>query len=215
MIILFDFNNDMIKAWRKVFNNEKEFLIKQCKFQDLDGYNYLVSPANSFGYMDGGIDGHYSDKYDGIGVVVQKRIAEIGIKNISNQNYLPVGSVITVDIPDTKRKLIVAPTMYYPSNIQNTNNVYHVFRAILEIYGRNQNIVMAVPGLGTGVGRIDEETCATDMAKAYKDFVGRVALKPEIPHNLILNDQKDLVYNGTICYQNNTDMNVLIRNGQL
>lgn len=221
MIILFDTNFHLVKSWIKLFTirslgkRYQNVKILHSNFEKLDNYDFLVSPANSFGYMDGGIDEFYSKKYPNIGSVVRKRISEIGIKNNQNLFYLPVGSVIVVDIPNTNQKLICAPTMYYPSNIQNTNNVYHVFRAILEIYKRNPNIIMAVPGLGTGVGGIDEKECALNMFKAYKDFINNEPLKPDIQRTLKIDNRNNLVYSRTICYQNSEVFNRLIKNGHL
>ena len=55
---LVDTNERLVEAWRLAFKECKEVSIQQEDIL-LIAENTLVSPANSYGYMDGGIDAHY------------------------------------------------------------------------------------------------------------------------------------------------------------
>ena len=70
---------------------------------------------------------------------VQKTIKDIGLNTNLGRYYLPIGSAITV------------PTMFFPGNIKNTNNIKYCFMAIMFIANYNFNNIIAVPGLGTCV----------------------------------------------------------------
>src|SRR5690242_9267078 len=87
----------------------------------------IVSPANSFGYMTGGIDLVYRDKFG-------QKVEALVQKNIELHFYgeLPIGSALSVPMRGQNYKyLISAPTMRVPMNVDNTLNAYLAFRAAL------------------------------------------------------------------------------------
>ena len=73
--------------------------------------------------------------------------------------------------------LVSAPTMVTPSNISHTNNVYLATKALLaavhkfnlENDGEIQTV--AIPGLGTGVGKMPPHFASQQMADAYREFL--------------------------------------------
>ena len=87
----------------------------------------IVSPANSFGFMDGGIDAVYTYQFgDGL----QQRLQAVIEQDFDGE--LPVGTAVVVptmhkDIP----WCISAPTMRVPRNVAETVNAYLAFRATL------------------------------------------------------------------------------------
>lgn len=106
----------------KVINIDANDLIKK------HNVGAIVSPANSFGFMNGGIDKVYMQMFPGIQNSVQSKISGFNIKDKSNINYLPIGSAIVVPTQNnTCPYLISAPTMFMPGSITNTNNVYSAF----------------------------------------------------------------------------------------
>lgn len=129
----------------------------------------IVSPANSFGDMGGGIDLIYRDKF---GMDVQKFA-----KRIINARYygeLPVGDAISVVMKKQNYKyLIMAPTMRLPMKIDNTLNPYFAFRAAL-LEARKLDVKSLVsPGLGTLTGDACPEMAARQMFVAYLNiFMG-------------------------------------------
>ncbi|MDB5035627.1 MAG: Appr-p processing protein [Chlorobi bacterium] len=139
----------------------------------------IVSPANSFGYMDGGIDLVYTQHF---GWDLEKRLRKLLVEK--HDGELPVGQAVIVETLDPRIPyLISAPTMRVPSNIENTVNVYWAFRAVLravrehnaEFPGTINSILC--PALGTGEGRMPYARCAWQMYYAYAVCVlGRVEL---------------------------------------
>lgn len=55
-LILFDRCSDLCEKWQQYFKNEINVEVKQCLFQEIKKFDCIVSPANSFGIMDGGFD---------------------------------------------------------------------------------------------------------------------------------------------------------------
>lgn len=134
----------------------------------------FVSPANSLGFMDGGIDYAYSRKmFPDVERCVRDKIKSLGILSGLGRHYLPIGSAIAVDVGPTT-KLISAPTMFLPQNVCGTRNAYHAFMACLVLFHRKMNLggshTLVCPALCTGVGRMDNLTSAKQMHDAYTDY---------------------------------------------
>jgi O-acetyl-ADP-ribose deacetylase (regulator of RNase III) len=136
-----------------------------------DTADAIVSPANSFGYMDGGLDLLYSQHF---GWDLEKRLRAVLVAE--HDGELPVGQAVIVETGRADiRYLISAPTMRVPMNIENTVNVYLAFRAILRAVkefnaGRSAGDRIGsflCPALGTGEGRMPYDRCAWQMYYAY------------------------------------------------
>ena len=130
----------------------------------------IVSPANSFGYMDGGIDLAYSKHF---GWEPEKRLRALLLAD--HHGELPVGQAVIVELGARGiRWLISAPTMRVPQDVSKTVNAYLAFRAILRaIQAHNQSGLEPIrtvlcPGLGTGEGRMTPELCALQMREAWQ-----------------------------------------------
>ena len=205
-IIIFDINKSFVseairleKYGIKVINIDAETLINNHKI------DFIVSPANSFGFMNGGIDKIYRNIFPNIQKTVQNKIKRIGLTTNSGRYYLPIGSAITVPTFNVKcNKLICAPTMFLPGNIQRTNNVKYCFMAIMFIANNNLNNTVAVPGLGTGIGMLNPKYCIDQMEDAIKNY--NTLLKN--CNNLIKHAHSDnIILNKTICPQSNNYAN--------
>jgi O-acetyl-ADP-ribose deacetylase (regulator of RNase III) len=158
----------MTDAWRSAFDNCSDVEVSCGDILGLDA-DVIVSPANSFGFMDGGIDLAYSRHF---GWNLQKNLQKI----IRDKYYgeLPVGNAVIVETGNPAiRYLISAPTMRIPQDVSETVNAYLAFRAVLivvkEFNEESSSKIKSIlcPGLGTLTGRIAPETCATQMKKAY------------------------------------------------
>ena len=110
---------DLFFAWKKQFVSEPSVeiidgdILKQAA-------SAIVSPANSFGYMDGGLDLKYSQHF---GWELEARVRDELEKNYYGE--LPVGNAIIVETKNpTIPYLISAPTMRVPSDVSNTVNAY-------------------------------------------------------------------------------------------
>jgi O-acetyl-ADP-ribose deacetylase (regulator of RNase III) len=130
----------------------------------------MVSPANSFGFMDGGIDDLYMDHFGSeIQMVVRRQIFD------HHGGELIVGNADIVETGDAGVPfLIVAPTMRVPMVLTDSVNPYLAARAVFRLikYGmftsgkyKDEPVAghvntVAIPGLGTGTGKVGYNTCA-------------------------------------------------------
>jgi hypothetical protein len=55
-LILVDPNTTLCHEWHQKFEKYPEFTIVNDYFENLPAFDCMVSPANSFGIMDGGVD---------------------------------------------------------------------------------------------------------------------------------------------------------------
>ncbi|MGV3663973.1 MAG: macro domain-containing protein [Prosthecobacter sp.] len=131
----------------------------------------IVSPANSFGFMDGGLDRLLSERFGwDLEKHVKQRIQERPMKE------LLVGEALVVPTQDDRVPwLICAPTMRVPMRIRTSVNAYLAMKALLlaaKAHAETPAIgTIAVPGLGTGVGELSPEIAAMQMAQAYREVV--------------------------------------------
>lgn len=132
-----------------------------------------VSPANSFGIMDGGLD----DAIVGtLGAQIALTVREMIVAK--HHGELHVGSAEIVETGDTRwPHLVVAPTMRVPDNVSRTTNAYVAFRAILLTVKRFNEENAASPirtllcsGLATGVGAMPARRSAAQMRIAYRQI---------------------------------------------
>jgi len=140
----------------------------------------IVSPANSFGFMDGGIDAVYTFQF---GEGLQQRLQ--ALINAEHGGELPVGSAVIIptmhkDIP----WCISAPTMRIPRDVADTVNAYLAFRAALRAVldhnaiGRPVIKSILCPGLGTAVGHMPVARCARQMRVAWDRVLGAKDWRP-------------------------------------
>lgn len=176
-IVLAATENRLADAWEAAFAGLGDVSIHRGSIFDV-ACDALVSPANSFGFMDGGIDALYLDRF---GVEVQTRLR----RRIFDRHHgeLLVGSAEVVETGDpTQPYLIAAPTMRVPMVLgPETINPYLATRAVL-LLARHGTApagepladllhTIAFPGMGTGVGRVPAETCARQMRTAVDEVL--------------------------------------------
>ncbi len=135
----------------------------------------IVSPGNSFGFMDGGLDLLISKK---MGWEIQTELKE-KIKS-THLGELLVGQAMSIE---SKNGIVIcAPTMRIPTSegIPNSVNAYLAMKAILIEGIRNEKVnSIAIPGLCTGTGGMSPYVAAKQMKAAYDEVVKD--LKPEFP----------------------------------
>jgi O-acetyl-ADP-ribose deacetylase (regulator of RNase III) len=169
-----DTNPEVVAAWQQVFAGIDQVTIQEGSIFDFP-CDALVSPANSFGYMNGGIDFAISKN---LGWHLEKDLQQLirekyyGELLVGQAEILPTGSA---KFPF----LIAAPTMRTPMTITRGPNVYQATKALLLLlkHGRlatgellrERVRSVAVPGLGTGVGQVRPLVCARQMRLAWED----------------------------------------------
>jgi len=171
IIQLVDRNEGMVDAWTSEFFDCKDVIIYHDDFF-APQTDCIVSPANSFGFMDGGLDGVIT-KHLGPNIQfnVQSRIAKTTMKE------LLVGEAMLVETGNDEIPwCISAPTMRLPATkLTNTPNVYLAAKAIFGVLKNLENTfqtmikTVTISGLGTGVGQVPFEICAQQMKLAYDE----------------------------------------------
>jgi O-acetyl-ADP-ribose deacetylase (regulator of RNase III) len=168
-IILSDFNGKLIDAWSNFFKKENNVSIIKGDITSLK-CDAMVSPANSFGFMDGGLDKALSERF---GWGLEKKLQAL-IKKLPEGELL-IGQAILLETGDKAVPfLISAPTMRIPTNfnIDTSVNAYLAMKAILiKVKSDDRITSVAVPGLCTGSGRMQPLISARQMFQAYKEII--------------------------------------------
>ena len=172
-IYLIDMSSRLAEEWTKAFSSDDRFEVVHGDYFSVPA-DAMVSPANSFGHMDGGLDLAIRHK---LGHDLEKNVKDVILKKHHGQ--LPVGCAEIISTShESWRFLICAPTMWVPENVAGTVNTYLAFRAILYSvvdFNARQTIKkinsLVCPGLGTGVGGMPPDRCARQMATAYEDVL--------------------------------------------
>lgn len=169
-IILIDINREMTSNWNIEFSytDFENVKIVNDEFSHFMKYNkvdYVISPANSFGLMDGGYDKAIINYF---GNDLQKAVQDYIIENYFGEQ--PIGSSFIIDIPNSNgKKLIHTPTMQTPSIIKDPMIVYTCFRSTLicALKNLNKDSTILIPVFGGCTGRVPYRTIAKYMKIAY------------------------------------------------
>lgn len=173
-IILGDKNPELIEAWEMEFSGLNDVTVRGGNIL-LVKADALVSPANSFGFMDGGIDWSISQMFEWkIQAIVQHVI------RAKHAGELLVGAAEVVATGfDHFPYLVCAPTMRVPQPVPDSVNAFLAMRATLlavnEFNRQNTSPIdsIAIPGLCTGTGRMPYDKCARQMRAAYDLVMGK------------------------------------------
>lgn len=172
-LVLVDTTAALCEAWKETFADLPRVKIVNAQFHTLDAFDCMVSPANSFGLMDGGIDAAII-KFFGHQLMVDVQ------QHILN-DYLgeqPVGTSFIIGTRHPKHRWLAhTPTMRVPMEIAHTDHVYLAMWAMLRaVHHHNRDHEdkiksIACSGLGTGTGRVPFREAARQMALAYRYFL--------------------------------------------
>ena len=132
-----------------------------------------MSPANSLGFMDGGVDATYMAMFPGVQRDVQAKIRSLGKTTALGRHYLPVGSAVVVPVGPCGCTLVSAPTMFLPHDVSSTRNAYHAMMAALMAFRKQGKVAtrLVATGLCCGYGRMAPVVSARQIREAYDDFV--------------------------------------------
>ena len=169
-LYLIDSKPELCEKWRQVFFSYPEVVVLTGDYfqQSADA---IVSPANSFGIMDGGLDLAIRNE---LGFQVETDIQEVILNKYLGE--MPIGTAEIINTNhDRWSYMIAAPTMRVPEKIAFTLNAYNAFRAILiAINNFNEHNLrkpiksLVCSGLGTGIGCMEPVKCAAQMRAAFK-----------------------------------------------
>ena len=159
-----------------------DFKFSNTSIDSIEDLNYdaVISPANSFGGLKGGIDMRYymnlgreklqSHVFD---VINERHYGELLVGEYSPINLKPF-----VRGPNVPKFLILCPTMSIPMTVQGTRNAYYYTRAmlraikILNLAGKKiTNVLCPIPCVG--VGAMNIKIAAAQMETAFAAFEGK------------------------------------------
>ncbi|MDH5180255.1 MAG: macro domain-containing protein [Gammaproteobacteria bacterium] len=166
-IVLVDLNSDIVDAWSNEFCHYPSVRVECGSIFNVDA-NTLISPANSFGNMDGGLDGKLRDFFGrDVETIVRERIA------CQFFGELPVGLATIVETGHLQFPyLVCAPTMRYPADVSLSVNAYLAMKAILGVVqAHHKPLRLAVPGLCSLSGRMPAVQVARQMRIAYERVI--------------------------------------------
>jgi O-acetyl-ADP-ribose deacetylase (regulator of RNase III) len=186
-IILTAIDARLAAAWLKFCGDIDCVAVHQGSVLDIQ-CDAVVSPANSFGFMDGGIDALYVEVF---GPQIQDRVRWAILTRHYGELLVGQADIVETGHPSPPF-LIAAPTMRVPMALgRETINPYLATRAVLRLISHGsfadgpyagQRIadhlrVLAFPGMGTGVGRVPAEACARQVRAAIVEHLdGRIRL---------------------------------------
>jgi len=159
-LVLFDRDERKAAYLLRSFYDCFEVTVATGDFSTLMGD--LVSPANCFGFMDGGIDDAYR-LYFGNGL--QNTVQHI-IKSTYGGEML-VGQAFRVPLDNHPfTGVIIAPTMRVPGPIEDPNAVFMAARAAMRCATDNP---LCMPCMGSGAGLMHPAHAARLMRRAYDE----------------------------------------------
>lgn len=173
-IYLIDINPQMINEWKIAFKEFPNVKIINSPFEnfmnlysDIDG---IVSPANSFGLMDGGYDKAIIDYFG-------QEAQNIVLKHILThyKGYQPVGSCTAIDIGNNQY-ILHTPTMRTPCKIDDPSIIFDCMISCLCKASELDLKSIVIPAFGACTGRVRKDIVAKYMAFAYNVFKNKSTL---------------------------------------
>lgn len=164
-----DTDNWLCDEWHKYFDDMPEIkIINNCV--DLENMNYdcVVSPANSFGIMDGGFDLALVNYF---GHELMKRVQDKIRAEYAGEQ--PVGTCLIVETGNKKHPYLAhTPTMRIPRIIKEYDTIYNAMRAMLLEVRKYPDIkTVLCTGLGTATGKVPPAVAAKQMYMAYQSVI--------------------------------------------
>lgn len=171
-ITICDRNRDIASVFAQVFAQVDPVEVVCGNILHVAG-SALVSPANSFGDMGGGLDKAIDDFFEG---EAQSKVQAHILQEFWGEMPVGMASVLPMHFKQFPY-LIVAPTMRIPGNVGKTIHAYLAMRAILvAILKHNRatsshikHVVMS--SLCTGVGGMPYEEAAEQMSAAVRNIL--------------------------------------------
>lgn len=164
-IYIIDRSAEKLRPIRRYFENEASVTVVHSDFESFMKTNHvecIVSPANSFGMMDGGYDLAITNWF---GDQLQKRVQKYLIENLYGEQ--PVGTSIYIDAGRDNQSLIHTPSMRTPQAIKDPLIVYQCMRSTLMCALQHGVKSILIPLFGGATGMLDKEVIAEMMWLAY------------------------------------------------
>jgi len=171
-LILVDPIEELCEQWRIQFSGLDEVKVVNGYFENIEKFDCIVSPANSFGIMDGGIDRAIIQYF---GLPLMDRVQQKILRDFCGEQ--PVGTSFIIETNHSEHPYLAhSPTMRMPMKIAKTDNVYNAMWAtLLAVKHHNcqqlkKITTIVCPGLGTMTGQMPYMRAAKQMSLAYRNF---------------------------------------------
>jgi O-acetyl-ADP-ribose deacetylase (regulator of RNase III) len=172
-LILCDVDPAVVAAWRTQFARHPDVQVLEKSILEVEA-DAVVNPGNSFGFMDGGLALKLCDKF---GLEIQEAVRK-AVRERYGKEML-VGQAEVFPTGKTPPFLIHAPTLRVPQPIGDTVNAYLAARAAFDaarafnaMKGGEPIGSIALPGLGTGSGKMHPLVSARQIRYAYEEVWG-------------------------------------------
>jgi len=181
-LVLVAVDDALEAAWSELARERPGLVVHRGAVEEVGkryGADAVVSPANSFGRMGGGIDLAYKRWFPGIEARVR------AASGADRGGELPVGAAVIVPTGVGQPAwLISAPTMRRPGTRLGRDGAAAgaAATAVLTLWRdgtlpdgrpvRDSVSTIALPGLGTGNGGLDPTVCARQVAAALDAVLG-------------------------------------------
>ncbi|QFT84988.1 RNase III inhibitor [Halomonas sp. THAF12] len=166
-LIFRDTNPHVAKAVATAFEGVTQLDAACASIFDAAPADAIISPANSHGWMDGGIDLLYVRRWGW-------HLQDANRRACAQQpeGHLPVGRAIVLETGGSDVPwLISAPTMFRPMPVPHTDNAYLAFRAALVVARERRLGRVLCPGLATLTGGMPPPVSAAQMRRAWDDVM--------------------------------------------
>lgn len=166
---------EIAEAFERLFSDDENVEIISKPFETIPDFDCMVSAANSFGLMDGGVDAAITAFF---GTQLMTRVQQRIVNEYLGEQ--PVGSAFVIESGDSKHPWLVhAPTMRVPLIISGTDAVYLATRAaLLAVYHHNKTHPehskirrVVFPAMGAGCGQVSAGSVAAQMKLAWRSIV--------------------------------------------
>jgi O-acetyl-ADP-ribose deacetylase (regulator of RNase III) len=184
-LIVSAINEELHAEFVKAFEGFPEVEVVFQRFEDTD-FDCVVSAANSFGLMDGGVDQCITDLF---GVEMMHRVQRMVIDKYAGEQPVGTSEIVAGGFKNLKEGDIVTktekmqfvahtPTMRVPRDVMGSDNAYRAMKAaLLAVKAHNRMVDLGqmsesrinsvvTPGLATLTGRIPYDKAAKQMALA-------------------------------------------------
>ncbi|MEK3718885.1 macro domain-containing protein [Paenibacillus sp. FSL R7-0333] len=172
-LILADINPDLCREFERAFAGQEDVKVICGPFQEIEKWDCIITPANSYGIMDGSFDLRVAEFF---GPSLQRSVqASLFVYHARMQ---AVGTSLIIETENAEHPFVAhTPTMRYPMKIAGTINVFLAMKAALQAIlnhndnggGEHRQFINKVvcPGLGTATGGVPFNVAADQMRAAY------------------------------------------------
>jgi O-acetyl-ADP-ribose deacetylase (regulator of RNase III) len=172
-LILVAPDRSLYEAFQEQFSYLPKVQIVNNYFEWIINFDCLVSPANSFGMMDGGMDAAIVNFF---GRSLEEKVQQTILEDYLGEQ--PIGTSLIIETNHSKHPFLAhTPTMRVPMTIVGTDIPYIAMWAMLLAVRQHNKTskrkidTVVCPGLGTGIGRVPYSEAARQMALAYDRFL--------------------------------------------